>query len=234
VTTSPTEFRSLPGKNPAVFIVGLVALAALFLPPLPFSLFSNTPLRWDYILIPPLVIYAAWITWKSRASWSELGLTFENFKPALRYLILPTLIGAIILLVIGFTLKPDFKITLHFFKRLIPLNGFAQQLVIQIFFHRQLMSWFGTGRKTAWILTLYFVALHFPNPGLMLGTAIGMYFWARCYQLHPNIYALSLSHAFLSALLMECMPKWLLPSVSIGYRFIEKGIKNNWWGWFNG
>jgi len=69
------------------------------------------------------------------------------------------------------------------------------------------------------------------QPAMMLGTLVGMYFWARCYQRYPNIYALALSHAFLSAVLMQAMPKWLLPSVSVGHRFVEKGIAQHWWGW---
>jgi hypothetical protein len=119
----------------------------------------------------------------------------------------------------------------RFWKRLNPLAALLQQTAVQIYFHRQLAAWFGHGRKTAVLLTLLFVLLHVPNPGLMLGTLVGMYFWARCYQTYPNLYALAISHALLSAVLMQTLPKVLLPSVSVGWRFIRKGMDNQWWNW---
>ncbi len=239
-------------RRPAVFIIGLVSLLLLWLPPLPYVFratqipqpwlewlislksikFTETwPLRWDYLFVPILSIYILTVLWKSRVSLQEAGLGFQHFGGALKYLWFPTLIGATVLLGIGF-LCHSIDITDRFWKRLNPLSGLFQQALIQLFFHRQLVPWFGSGRKTAWILTLFFLALHAPNPGLMAGTLFGMYFWARCYQQHPNLYALALSHALLSALLMHTMPKWILPSVSVGHRFVEKGIAHGWWKWF--
>jgi hypothetical protein len=246
----------IPNRSLAPWAVALVVLIVLWLPSLPCTLHvTDIPapllnfllvfkafkpdekwsMRWDYFLLPPLFIYTLWVTWKSRASAYECGLTFRNFGPALKFLFLPTLVGGIVLILLGIfsgvLSAESFGEKSRFWKGLIPIPAFFQQMAIQLFFHRQLMPWFGTGRKTAWILTLFFVLLHAPNPGLMLGTLFGMYFWARCYQVHPNLYALAISHAFLSALLMSSMPKGLLPSVSVGWRFIEKGIANSWWNW---
>jgi len=199
------------------------------------------PLRWDYFVVPLLAVYALWITWKSRPGNNypgkgdpslaespvpggflhESGLTGANFLGAIKFLALPTLLGAFLLLGIGACCH-SIDITPRFWKRFLLNSAIFQQMVIQLFFHRQLTPWFGAGRKTAWVLTLYFAALHAPNPGLMLGTFIGMYFWARCYQRQPNLYALAISQALLSALLMHTMPKWMLPSVSVGLRFVEK------------
>lgn len=237
------------GRRSVVFVVGALTLAALWLPPLPFALnASDFPsflirwglfnsndrwsLRWDYFILPPLLIWALIVAWKSRVSVADAGLTFRHFSGACRLLALPTLIGAFILFAIG-GLYHSTEITPRFWKRLLPLNGFVQQLAIQLFFHRQLMPWFGTGRKTAAILAIYFAVLHLPNPGLTTGTLFGMYFWARTYQKEPNLYALALSHAFLSATLMHTLPKAFLPSVSVGWRFIEKGIAHHWWNWFS-
>jgi len=244
--------KDIPEKNAGVFIIGFVVLLTLWLPPLPYWLYAaripptfldlfvnlgifkadeKWQLRWDYILIPPIFLYAMWLTWRSRVSLAESGLTFENFTAACRLLWLPTLIGGIILYLLGIFTHPV-EFSDRFWKRLFPLPALLQQIAIQLFFHRQLYPWFGKGRMTAMVLTLFFVALHAPNPGLMLGTLVGTYFWARSYQKAPNLYALSLSHAFLSAVLMQTMPKFLLPSVSVGQRFVEKGIANQWWGWF--
>jgi hypothetical protein len=236
-------------RNSAVFIIAGLAFVALWVPPLPFSWsatdlptilfdvgtksgwFNPTDvwkLRIDYIIFPVIAVYAGVVTWRSHPTLEEAGLTFRNFGPALKYLIVPTLTGAVILLLIGFFCG-SIQLSDRFWKRLFPLPALLQQMGIQLFFHRQLMSWFGEGKKTAWIVTFFFMAIHLPNPGLMLGTLCGMYFWARCYQKFPNLYALSLSHALLSALLMQTLPKWLLPTVSVGYRMIEKGMAHNWW-----
>ena len=234
-------------RSPAVWVVGLTVLVALWLPPLPWTLhaadlpprlrdlcaalklFKSTETwrgRWDYFLFPPLFLYALVATWRSRASAAECGFTFRYFTGALRLLLLPTFLGAAVLILLGLAAGSidarSFAADSRFWKRLIPLNALVQQTAIQVFFHRQLMPWFGPGQRTAGALTLFFVAIHTPNPGLMLGTGLGMYFWARCYQRQPNLYALALSHAVLSALLMQTMPPWLLPSVSVGHRFLEK------------
>ncbi len=231
-----------PQRSPAVFVVGLLTLVALWLPPLPCTVHAadlpkplfdllhairsikpdeSWRLRWDYFVIPPLFIYALWVTWKSRVSLAESGLGFRHFIGALRQLALPTLVGAAILLAVGCACH-SLSISDRFWKRLNPLSGLVQQMAIQLFFHRQLMPWFGSGRKTAWILAIFFAALHAPNPALMIGTLCGMYFWARAYQKAPNLYAIAISHALLSALLMHTMPRSFMPSVSVGHRYIEK------------
>ncbi len=240
-------------RRPAVFVVGLVTLVVLWLPPLPFTVHASAfpsalldlltcfraikpteswPLRWDYLVLPPLFIWALFIAWKSRVSAADAGLTLRHFGDAWKALWLPTLIGALVLFSIGAACH-SIDITPRFWKRLNPLNGLLQQMAIQLFFHRQLMPWYGSGRKTAAILALFFAILHIPNPALTLGTLFGMYFWARAYQKAPNLYALAISHAFLSSVLMHTMPKAFLPSVSVGWRFVEKGIAHHWWGWFS-
>ncbi len=240
-------------RHRSLFLVGALVLIALWLPPfvspiqpadLPAwarELFgirtggaSPWLARWDYLIVPALFLYAATIAWKSRPSAAEAGLTLRHFGAALRWLLLPTLAAAALALLIaaatGGLQASMFSWDSRFWKRLIPIPAFFQQAAIQLYFHRQLRPWLGNGRATAVALTLFFVALHAPNPGLMLGTLLGMYFWARCYQRHPNLYALALSHAFLSALFMSVAPKCLLPSVSVGRRFVEKGLVQGWWG----
>lgn len=241
-----TGTEPLPPRSAGVFVVAAAALAALWLPgfdspvqpsALPFFPALDPAARWrlrgDYFVIPLLFAWAAFATWRSWPGAAALGLTARNFGTACRALLLPTLAGFALVLAIGAAwgappaeaLAPGAR----FWKRLVPIPAFFQQLVVQVYFHRQLMPWFGRGRRTAAALTFYFVLLHAPNPGLMLGTLAGMYFWARSYQRAPNLYALALSHALLSAALMGAFPKALLPSVSVGLRFVEKGLAAGWW-----
>lgn len=242
----------LPPRSAGVFVVALAALVALWLPGfdspiqpsgLPAWLgrwlhadaAAHGRLRWDYFIIPALFVWAAFSTWRSWPGTAAMGLSGRNFGAACRGLFLPTLAGLALVLAIGtaWGQPPSevFRTGSPFWKRLVPIPAFFQQLVIQGWFHRQLMPWLGRGRRTAAALTAYFVLLHAPNPGLMLGTLVGMYFWARSWQRQPNLYALALSHALLSAALMGAFPKALLPSVSVGLRFIEKGLAAGWWPW---
>ncbi len=242
----------LPPRSAGVFVVALATLVALWLPAfesplqpadLPAWLAEVLRLdssarwrpRWDYLVVPVLFAWVSLSTWRSWPGAAALGLSPRNFWAACRGLVLPTLAGLALVLAIGaaWGQPPSevFRAGSPFWKRLIPIPAFFQQLVIQGWFHRQLMPWLGRGRRTAAVLTVYFVLLHAPNPGLMLGTLVGMYFWARSFQRHPNLYALALSHALLSAALMGAFPKALLPSVSVGLRFVEKGIAAGWWPW---
>lgn len=240
----------LPPRSAGVFLVAFAGLAALWLPgfaspiqpaDLPASLArqlaldpaASWRLRGDYFVLPALVAWAAISTGRTWPGASAMGLTLRHFATACRALALPTAAGLALILALGALWGSPpadvFAPGSRFWKRLFPLPAFLQQLVIQGYFHRQLMPWLGQGRRAAAILTLYFVLLHAPNPGLMLGTLVGMYFWARAWQRAPSLYALALSHALLSAALMSAFPKALLPSVSVGLRFVEKGIAAGWW-----
>lgn len=241
-----TGTEPLPPRSPGVFVVAAAALAALWLPgfdspiqPAGMPSFlgldpaAHWRLRGDYFVIPLLFAWAAFATWRNWPGAAACGLAARHFGGACRLLVLPTLGALALILAIGALWgQPPSEVLRAggpFWKRLIPIPAFFQQLVIQAYFHRQLMPWLGQGRRTAAALTLYFVLLHAPNPGLMLGTLVGMYFWARSYQRAPNLYALALSHAVLSAALMGAFPKALLPSVSVGLRFVEKGTAAGWW-----
>ncbi len=245
-----TGHEPLPPRSVGVFVVAFAGLAALWLPgfasplqpsDLPASLarrlgldpHASWRLRGDYFLIPALFAWAAISTRRNHPGISAMGLSLRNFGEACRALALPTFAGLALILALGavwgWPPADVFAPGSRFWKRLIPLPAFFQQLVIQGYFHRQIMPWFGQGRRAAAALTLYFVLLHAPNPGLMLGTLVGMYFWARAWQRAPNLYALALSHAILSAALMSAFPKALLPSVSVGLRFVEKGLAAGWW-----
>jgi hypothetical protein len=247
---SNPSLSTAPKRSAGVFVVAAAALVALWLPgfacplqpaDLPASLARALGLdpaaRWrlraDYFVVPALFAWAAAATWRSWPGLSALGLGARNFGAACRGLLLPTLAGFALVLAIGAAWgAPPAEVLApgaRFWKRLVPIPALLQQLVIQGYFHRQLMPWLGRGRRAAAALTLYFVLLHAPNPGLMLGTLVGMYFWARSYQRSPNLYALALSHALLSAALMGAFPKALLPSVSVGLRFVEKGLAAGWW-----
>jgi hypothetical protein len=239
-------------RNPAVFILAGLVLLLLWIPAGPvlwkleasqlppwilegLSLFKSIKpeavweFRVTYFLYVLATVYGIYFVFKKPDSLHAAGLGFQNFGQACRLLAVPTLVGAVLLIGLG-AVSGSIDFTPRFIQRLIPIPAFFQQMGIHYFLHIPLYAWFGKTRATVWVVTSFFVLFHLPNPGLSLGTLYGMYFWARAYQHAPNLYALALSHALLSAVLMHTMPKFLLPSVSVGWRFVEKGIQNQWWG----
>lgn len=49
-------------------------------------------------------------------------------------------------------------------------------------------------------------------------TFVGGLIWSSVYERAPNLFAIALSHAAISLMLMTSLPPWLLPSMSVGYK----------------
>jgi membrane protease YdiL (CAAX protease family) len=97
--------------------------------------------------------------------------------------------------------------------------GLLQHYGLQSLVNRRLQSAWGPGWKSIWITAGIFSALHLPNPTLAVATLIGGYFWASAFQRHPNLIAIALTHALLSALLANSFPKEVLPNMKVGWGF---------------
>lgn len=154
----------------------------------------------------------------------DLGFRRDNFGRALRLLVLPTLVGGIVLILLGWLAGG-----LHFrglrsgAGLLIPLYGLAwglfQQYVLQAFINRRAQMVWGKGAISVTVVALIFALLHLPNPGLMLATFTGGILWAIVYQRTPNLYALALSHAVMTWLLISTVPEGWLNSLRVGFNY---------------
>lgn len=161
---------------------------------------------------------------------SEIGLSTKNFGRALRLLTLPTLAVCAVIALIGFA-TDSFHLTSHFRTNLLVLPVWAviQQYVLQAFIHRR-MRWMFVSescspeerrRQARWAIlatAAIFSLTHLPNLMLMLLTLLGALLWSWVYERAPNLFALGLSHAVISLMLMTSLPAWLLPSMSVGYK----------------
>jgi membrane protease YdiL (CAAX protease family) len=151
----------------------------------------------------------------------EIGFSLDNFLPAVRLLILPTMIvAALILLVgwlshrlpLGFTLlRPRFL--------LLPAWALLQQYVLQGFINRRAQLAFGIGVRSILIIAALFSLVHLPNPLLAGLTLIGGLLWAAVYQRQPNLFALALSHAAVSLLLTLSLPPHIVTSLRVGFKY---------------
>ncbi|HZH91502.1 MAG TPA: CPBP family intramembrane glutamic endopeptidase [Pyrinomonadaceae bacterium] len=157
----------------------------------------------------------------------ELGWRTDNFMRAARLLLLPMLAGTLALALVGWLW---FDGSFSFGKRRagwaisgFPVWGLAwgllQQYVLQSYINRRAQLVFGKGAASILIVAAVFALLHLPNPWLTGATFLGGLIWATVYQRAPNLYALALSHAFLTWALISTLPTSALRSLRVGYKF---------------
>ena len=156
----------------------------------------------------------------------ELGFRLDNFLPALRLLLLPMIVISGIAVLIGFFSGAPLDFLRWHADRLIVFQlalgfgwGFLQQYVLQSFMNRRAQSIWGQGAVTVLVTALIFSVLHFPNPWLMVITFVGGVVWAFVYQKQPNLFALALSHAVMTWVLVSALPPSALNHLRIGMKY---------------
>jgi len=160
----------------------------------------------------------------------EIGFTTRHFRRALRLVMTPTLIACAVFAAIGYG-AGSFHRTSHFWSNLLvtPVWALIQQYVLQGFIHRRVrfllindsLAPDERKRRTRLAIlatTAIFSLAHAPNLSLMTLTFAGALIWSWVYARAPNLFAIALSHAAISLMLMTSLPPWLLPSMSVGYK----------------
>lgn len=157
----------------------------------------------------------------------DLGFSRRHFGRGLRMVALPTLLACAVFAAIG-QVTGSFHRTTHFWSSLLvlPVWALTQQYVLQAFIYRRMRVVFSDGsgtpdkqRRLAIVATAgIFSVVHAPNLTLMVLTLLGALLWCWVYERAPNLWALGLSHAIISLMLMTSLPPWLLPSMSVGYK----------------
>jgi membrane protease YdiL (CAAX protease family) len=156
-----------------------------------------------------------------RETLKEIGFRSDNFVPALSRLLVPTLIAAAAILIIGWSsgglrfglipARPRFL--------LLPLWALAQQYVLQGFVNRRAQMALGTGVPGVVVVATMFALLHLPNFPLSAATFLGGLVWAWVYQRAPNLLAPAISHSVLSLLLAFSLPPAWLNSLRVGFKY---------------
>jgi membrane protease YdiL (CAAX protease family) len=151
----------------------------------------------------------------------SIGWRLDNFWPAVRLLILPTLGVAILIVVAGFLTAGFGSDKWREWRWLLwlPVWALVQQYALQGFVNRRAQIVFGSGYRSILLVATVFALLHLPNPWLTIATFIGGVVWATVYQRFPNLFATALSHAVMSLLLVWAIPTSLLRSLRVGLRY---------------
>jgi membrane protease YdiL (CAAX protease family) len=160
----------------------------------------------------------------------DVGFSAEHFSSALRLLAAPTLIACAGFTALGYA-SGSFHRTSHFWVNALgtPLWALIQQYVLQAFIYRRVKfiliedSLVQDERKkrtrmAILVTAAIFSSAHAPNIALMTLTFAGGLMWSWVYERAPNLFAIALSHAAISLMLMTSLPPWLLPSLSVGYK----------------
>jgi membrane protease YdiL (CAAX protease family) len=156
----------------------------------------------------------------------DLGFRFDNFLQALKLLAVPMIAVAILCAGLGLALggRPDpfrwhperllgAQLGLGF------LWGLVQQYALQGFINRRAQIVWHKGVRSVLLTAFIFALLHFPNPWLMVLTFIGGLVWCAVYQRMPNLFALALSHAVMTWVLVSTLPLSALNHLRIGFNY---------------
>lgn len=171
---------------------------------------------------PPLLAFALMLySHRCRGETVQtLGLGGRYFDRALLLLAGPTLLAIAALMFVSYVTHslhlPD-----RFWARLslLPVWALLQQYAMLGFTYRRLRQFLHANQ--AIIITAgLFALVHAPNYSLMILTFFGGLIWSFVYERAPNLFASAISHLLLSATVLVAVPEWILPSMTVGYRYL--------------
>jgi uncharacterized protein len=161
-----------------------------------------------------------------KESLRDIGFRFDNFRQAIRLLVLPMAVVTTCLIIFGYLngsldfLRWRGGQSILGLPLLGSLWGLAQQYALQGFVNRRAQITWGPGIGSVLVVALLFGAFHLPNPALTVATTAGGLLWATVYQRAPNLFALALSHGLMTWVLISTLPSDLLHGLRVGYKFL--------------
>ena len=177
----------------------------------------------------PITLALIVIIWSQRLhheTLHEIGFRFDNFFRAVKLLLLPMIVVSLLAVLVGLALgkRPSFfgwhaDRPLAFQLAISAGWGLLQHYVLQGFINRRAQIIWSTGWLSVLVTAIIFSLLHLPNPTLMVGTLIGGLIWASIYQRAPNLFALAVSHAAMSWVLVAAIPDSMLNHSRIGLKY---------------
>jgi membrane protease YdiL (CAAX protease family) len=149
-----------------------------------------------------------------------LGFRGRYFDRALLLLAGPTLLAIAALIFVSY-LTHSLYLPDRFWARLglLPVWALLQQYMMLGFTYRRLRQ-FLYANQSIMITAGLFALVHAPNYLLMILTFLGGLIWSFVYERAPNLFASAISHVLLSATVLVAVPESILPSMTVGYRYL--------------
>jgi len=168
-----------------------------------------------------LLLFMIGCHWRDGVDRRDLGLRLDNFRTALRQLAPATFAIAIVLVTSGWVLD-SLREPARFLRGFagVPAWGLVQHFMLLSFCHRRLQLVFGAGPPAVLATAVLFGLVHAPNPPLMLACTVAGGLWAWQFDRAPNLFATALSHGIASTCLSGSLPKTILHSSKVGYRYL--------------
>jgi xanthosine utilization system XapX-like protein len=152
----------------------------------------------------------------------DLGFRADNFIPACRKVLLPTVIAVLLMILTAWLMKQStFTGNLRPRFLLLPLWALFQQYTLQGFINRRAQLALGQGLGSVALVGVVFSLIHLPNPLLAILTFLAGIFWASVYQQVPNLFAIALSHSVASFVLAFTISPNLLYSLRVGFKYLR-------------
>jgi len=153
-------------------------------------------------------------------SGATLGTTHLMFWPAIRAILLPTLLllGAQVVVgaLLGTLHLPSLDSAgLHRLGRYFAWCLF-QQFGLQSFFNNRLIFLVVNRRLSSFLIAILFASFHWPNPVLLPLTFVGGYFMADVFARHRNIIPLAAAQALLGSAVPSCFSRALHHNLRVG------------------
>lgn len=172
---------------------------------------------------PPLIalVFMIYSHYQRHETAQLLGFGASHFARALRLLAAPTFIAICALLLLDFFMHSPHspqRASTRF--ALLPLWALLQQYALLGFIYRRLRA-ASSARNAIIVASVIFSLLHAPNYILMILTLVGALIWTTVYERAPNLFAPALSHVLLSIVVFVTVPDSLLPSMAVGYNYLQ-------------
>jgi len=168
------------------------------------------------------IVYILLSQYTRRESGRDVGWRTDNLLAAGRMLVLPMAGAAVVLLTAGYygeslhLTLPAKRSDLLWFTVAGVSWGLVQQFWIGFINRRAQIAW-GPGPVSIGVAAASFAAFHLPNLWLTGATLVMGIVWAAVYQRYPNLFALALSHALMTVVLVSTIPDTALQALRVGF-----------------